>query len=172
MKAHPLKKPGLTASSCAHCLLQSNLPNFTLCVVSESVRMQKKHILIFIYDNGVILKCNPCLSKKPRRKLLLSILFALHLTNLNGSAKSCGGPPQVTTSYYLPTPNACCSPHKNTIMLTLLDLARPCSTSARPCSTLLDLCSTSPRPLFCHCKAVFDHLQCLIPPGGAHLVVL
>ena len=147
MKAHPLKKPGLTASSCAHCLLQSNLPNFTLCVVSESVRMQKKHILIFIYDNGVILKCNPCLSKKPRRKLLLSILFALHLTNLNGSAKSCGGPPQVTTSYYLPTPNACCSPHKN-------------------------LCSTSPRPLFCHCKAVFDHLQCLIPPGGAHLVVL
>ena len=130
MKAHPLKKPGLTASSCAHCLLQSNLPNFTLCVVSESVRMQKKHILIFIYDNGVILKCNPCLSKKPRRKLLLSILFALHLTNLNGSAKSCGGPPQVTTSYYLPTPNACCSPHKNTIMLTLL------------CSTLLDLCST------------------------------
>ena len=120
-------------------------------------------------------KCDPCLSEKPSRKLLLSSLFTLNLTNLNGYAKSYIPPPLLATSY---TQCMLQSTWEDN-MLTLFDLARPCSTlldlcstSARPCSTCARPCSTSPRPLFCHFQAVFENLWCLISPGVVQLVLM
>ena len=98
-------------------------------------------------------KCDPCLSEKPSRKLLLSSLFTLNLTNLNGYAKLYIPPPLLATSY---TQCMLQSTWEDN-MLTLLDLARPCSTFARP---LLDLCST----LLDLARPVLDPARPLLDP--------